>query len=923
VDSFIASGGSGEVYLATDGLLGRQVALKLLSDHIVTDDEFKRRFLREAQALSLLQHPHICQVYDFFEWQGRDVLVMELVEGQSLSAEIGKKHDLSWYLKLFSQLAETLAATHRAGIIHRDLKPDNVMMQRDGTAKILDFGLARKESVSPFFPNRSKDPETAAGERQSQEERRAALFGDQPQLLAEGDTLPLMPDITHRSDKQAFFGTLAYMSPEQCNGESLTQATDIYSLGLIFRELVTGQRAYDGGDSFHLLLQQVGEGAVRPLKQGLVPDRLRVLIEEMNRPNPQERPSAARVAERLNRLQQANRPFGAWVLTVAFFSVMAVLSYRLLVPPSEDTSALFLKDAVQTMMIAQAHNHSGDGALDWVETGFQTTLHNGLLDLPRLDLVTLDGTSSAGFPGLPLPKDEDPDPELLNQLAQRGIDALAWVVLKRQYDLYYLDFWLLRDTGERYQRSTQGGNASEALARMIPRIRRLLRPDAVDLPQSEWYSDSEFANQAFALGMTEWKAKGPEAAEPYLSVGFTHDPNFWLSRLQHARCLLELGRHAEVWAQMQQESFFQTDQSALSALFRHHLMGEYYWHTASWAQCRASFEEAALLARTLEKWHLAISFQQRLGNVLWKMGEKEQAESAWLRGLKEGEDRGFKDELHSFLNNLGVVAKSRKDWDQARTYYQQALNLALSLKNRESEAACTHNLGVLEMGLGKVDAGMAQYERAFAIYQDLGIPDKMARLAQTLASHYAKQGDIEKAERFLDDAITQAQKSNNRYAESMSWYSRGNFAIAQSRWGEGSSAFQKSQALGEAIEDHKGMALARYGRALCLSKEGRFAESRSTVAEALGYFRQQEDWPSLRRALMVDAVAAHFSGKAGQALALAQEAKALAGAGTWSEAMEERLKLLEVAAQGATDIVIPGYESFQVAPQTDVQEEKP
>ncbi|HEY5610812.1 MAG TPA: protein kinase [Thermoanaerobaculia bacterium] len=203
----VGSGGMGDVYLASDTRLDRQVALKVLPSEFSEDAERKERFQREAKTISQLAHPNICTLFDIGEQEGVDYLVMEYLEGETL-AEKKKPLPIPLALKIGAQIAEGLAAAHRQGIVHRDLKPGNVIITKMGAVKLLDFGLA-KDVVAIAIRTRGSD--------------------EKP-LTAEG----------------MIVGTLAYMAPEQIEGLEVDARTDIFALGTILYELVTGKRAFEG-----------------------------------------------------------------------------------------------------------------------------------------------------------------------------------------------------------------------------------------------------------------------------------------------------------------------------------------------------------------------------------------------------------------------------------------------------------------------------------------------------------------------------------------------------------------------------------------------------------------------------------------------------------------------------------------------------
>jgi serine/threonine protein kinase len=203
-------GGMGEVYRAKDTRLARDVAVKVLPEEFFEGEEKRQRFEREARLLASLTHPNVAAVYSFEEISGRHLLVMELIEGETLRAQLAEGTlPMKKILRIAAQVAEGLAKAHGAGIVHRDLKPENVIVTRDGFAKILDFGLA-KVSTTEAGPS----GETAA------------------------------PTLSKMTEPGTVMGTVAYMSPEQALGRPVDFRSDLFSFGSVLYEMVTGRQAF-------------------------------------------------------------------------------------------------------------------------------------------------------------------------------------------------------------------------------------------------------------------------------------------------------------------------------------------------------------------------------------------------------------------------------------------------------------------------------------------------------------------------------------------------------------------------------------------------------------------------------------------------------------------------------------------------------
>src|SRR5688572_26948673 len=224
--SRLGAGGMGEVFRARDTRLDRSVAIKVLPEELARNSQFKVRFEREAKAISQLNHPNICTLYDV----GDDYLVMELLEGENLAERLAKGPlPLGDVLKYGAQIAEALDRAHRAGIVHRDLKPGNVMITKAG-AKLLDFGLAKSSGLTV-------DPHSETVQHNNT-------------LTQEGTIL----------------GTFQYMAPEQLEAEEADARTDIFALGAVLYEMATGKRAFAGKTKTSLIAAIVG-AQPQPLSQ--------------------------------------------------------------------------------------------------------------------------------------------------------------------------------------------------------------------------------------------------------------------------------------------------------------------------------------------------------------------------------------------------------------------------------------------------------------------------------------------------------------------------------------------------------------------------------------------------------------------------------------------------------------------------------
>ncbi len=250
LESRIAIGGMGEVWEATDHVIGRTVAIKILKDEYMGDPGFLERFRAEARHAALVNHEGIASVFDYGEEAGSAFLVMELVPGEALSTILERDGSLSTdkTLDIVAQTSLALQAAHAAGLVHRDIKPGNLLITPDGRVKITDFGIAR--------------------------------IADQVPLTATGQVM----------------GTVQYLSPEQASGHPASPATDTYSLGIVAYESLAGKRPFTGESQVAIAMAQINEQAA-PLPP-TVAAPVQNLVMAMIAKKPEDRPASAAVVAR-------------------------------------------------------------------------------------------------------------------------------------------------------------------------------------------------------------------------------------------------------------------------------------------------------------------------------------------------------------------------------------------------------------------------------------------------------------------------------------------------------------------------------------------------------------------------------------------------------------------------------------------------
>jgi eukaryotic-like serine/threonine-protein kinase len=288
LSSRVAIGGMGEVWEATDLVIGRTVAIKILKDEYLGDPGFLERFRAEARHAALVNHEGIANVFDYGEEDGSAYLVMELVPGEALSTILERERVLSTdrVLDIVAQTAAALHAAHSAGLVHRDIKPGNLLITPDGRVKITDFGIAR--------------------------------IADQVPLTATGQVM----------------GTVQYLSPEQASGHPASPTTDIYSLGIVAYESLAGRRPFTGESQVAIAMAQINEAA--PELPVTVSEPVRNLVYSSIAKNPANRPASA---AHLARAAQALRRGDVAAAAAAVPGVVGTGSLAVLRSPGDNDQA--------------------------------------------------------------------------------------------------------------------------------------------------------------------------------------------------------------------------------------------------------------------------------------------------------------------------------------------------------------------------------------------------------------------------------------------------------------------------------------------------------------------------------------------------------------------------------------------------------
>jgi len=513
----IGGGGMGMVYKAEDLKLGRQVALKFLPEELASDPVALKRFEREAQTASALNHPNICTIYEIEEHGGEPFIVMELLEGGTLrnrmAAPEPKTIPVLELLDIATQVSNGLQVAHDKDIIHRDIKPANIFLTKQGTVKILDFGLAKlaaREDVA------GRDPAEASLEKRPSTSEKSAARADQ-----------IYTSLTRPGTAA---GTAGYMSPEQVRKEKLDSRTDLFSFGMVLYEMAVGRRAFEG-ETVAEIHDAILNQRVAPAHDlnSSVPRALdAVIAKALEKDRSRRYQSAAEMREDLARARKepGRRRMVRWVSAAALLLFVAIgywfyWNYRNRVTLS----------ATDTIVLGDINNRTSDPVFD---DALNTALRYGMEQTPYLDVLGIDkvfGTLAL----LKIPPTTKLTPEVARQVCLRTnskfaiTDSIADAGSRYRIEMQAIDC----QSGAAVARVEEVANRNEVvhvLGVSAAQLRRKLGEPAASLarfnmPLEEALTSSMEALQVGTLGYKRHIVGDLKGAIPYYQHALELDPN--------------------------------------------------------------------------------------------------------------------------------------------------------------------------------------------------------------------------------------------------------------------------------------------------------------------------------------------------------------------------------------------------------------
>jgi len=787
----LGEGGMGEVYLAEDTTLGRRVAMKFLSS---TTREYRARFLREARAVSTLTHPNIATVFDYGETsKGQPYIVMEFIKGEPLSDKLREGSlPLPEAVRIVSHIAEALGEAHHQGVVHRDVKPSNVVITDRGQVKVLDFGLVK----------------------QLQEHH--SLGGDPNQAT--------LPSTRTRSD--VIVGTPLYLSPEQATGKKVDGRSDLFALGLVLYECITGKAAFSGSSVIEIGAQVIH---VTPSSPSNLNDRIpreleRITMKAIEKKVEARYQTADDMIQDLRHVlptlgrdgYRQGRSTGAFSRPRTHSaSALSTLTDTFRRPgPSLGTFIIAIL-AVALVSWGLVHWWKPSAykptppAREWYDKGTDA-LRNGAF----LQATKALEQSIASDPKFILAHARLA--EAWNELdyADKAKDEMlkAQPLGESPSQLPRLDALYLEAIHSTITRDFSAAvQAYSELVRLSPKDPQVY----VDLGRA--YEKNEEIKKAIE-SYVEATNRNPQDATAFLRVGILYgrqgDDATAIAAFDKADTLYQALANYEGQAEVsfQRGSLF--DQRSRMPEARQHL------------------QRALELANTTGNEYQHVKVLQKLGDVEIDANNIAEARRYMLAAIELAQAKGIDNLMKRGLIDLGNTYFASGDYAEAEKYFKQSLDLAQRQKDPRNTARALLALGSLSERRSNPDDMIRFVEQALPFYQQGGYRGQTMQASHLLARAKVQKGDYEAALQGFEQALNLSQQLGDRSSAGLVHLDIGLLFVRQSRYPEALVHIEEGSAIFKSMGLKKNLGLSLTDQANVLWRMGRYDDARATLSEA-------------------------------------------------------------------------------------------
>ena len=772
IEAQLGAGGMGEVYLAEDTNLDIKVAIKFLPSYLEADELAKKRLIREAKAAAKLDHPNICSVYEVKEEANHSFIVMQYVAGQTLADKIkDERIEVREALDLNIQIVEALAEAHSRGIVHRDIKPRNIMISPSGQVRVLDFGLAKVVGSA---------------------------------AVDQGDTK--RQSLLSRPGERA--GTPPYMSPEQAKGAAVDARCDLFGVGVLLYECVTGGRPFCGKTEWEILSQVMRFNPPLPsqLNSNVPPELDGVVLKALAKEPDARYQSAEELLADLRAiraaLQTTNVPWLS-VLTSSFLRPRVYVLVGLI------AASVPLLTYVVWTRLHMPHQPPPE-AMRQYETG-TTALRNGAYFEASKALrqaINADDKFALAHARLAEAYTELDYSERAKDEIIRA-ESLAHQLPIQQSDALYLQALtntVLRDFPpaiESYQQIARRATDHERANVNLDLGRAYEKNDQLEKAKEKYQETTKLA---------------PQEAAAYLRLGVV------CGQLQDFTCAFEAFQKAE--------SLYKAlgNREGVTEVF--YQRGFLFLDEVKPPEARAQLENALQITKATGNLYQQIRVLQALSSAAAFEGNIVQAKQQATEAIQLARDNGIENQVTSGLIWLGNALLLRGDYNDAEKYYQQGLELAQRDKLRVNEAWARRQLGSLRSLQHKTDEALPFIEQALAFYEQGSYHHWISLTLILLGRVHRDKGDYEAALKTFEELLQRGEQLGDQLQVGLAHVDIGNVLSYQEQYSQALHHFDESYNIFKSLKAEVYMAYAAQSRASVLWQLGRSQEGRAALDEA-------------------------------------------------------------------------------------------